>query len=187
MRRIPIALLAMLAAGCSALLPHSESRVVSQWANYDEASQSFGRIEPYKTRESDLEDLGFSPHGQPNVRMLNYADIAEHFSPVALDRSELPAGLRECFERNSECYGYRYERRVTKDKRYGSFLADFFNFRRKTETKGWAFDALIVLIDGQVVYKLWSGTPEIHEYQDKTNPLGPLQGIGPSLTPRPNL
>ena len=61
------------------------------------------------------------------------------------------------------------------------------NFKRKVETKGWEFNAVIVLIKDQVVYKTWSGTPEIHEYSDTTNPLGPLQTIGPSLVPGPGL
>ena len=37
---------------------------------------------------------------------------------------------------------------------------------------------MFVLDDGLVIYKVWSGTPNIDEYQDTNNPLGPLQGIG---------
>lgn len=159
--------------------------MVSHWESFDAAKKAYEQILPYETAEADLERLGFSPYVQPNVRILNHADIARHFLQGSVADSMLPPALRDCFARYAACYGYEITQRCTAGKRYGSFLADFMNFRRKTETHGWEFSALIVLIDGQVVYKLWSGVPEIHEKHEETNPLGPLQGIGPSLAPRP--
>ena len=173
--------------GCSALLPHGQSKAVSRWPDFETAKQNYDQIVAYQTREADLEGLGFSPHVQPNVRILNQAEIAEQFLSGSFHQSILPPGLRDCLARHEACYGYQVRQRTTYDQRYGNFFADFLNFKRKTETRGWEFSALIVLVDGQVVYKQWSGTPEIHEYRDQTNPLGPLQGIGPSLTPRPEL
>jgi hypothetical protein len=173
-------------SGCSALLPHEERKVVSRWEDFESAKQDYDRIVPYQTAEAELDELGFSPRRQPNVRILNHADIAQHFLVGSIDGSTLPPGLKDCFTRYSACYGYEVSQRATEGKRYGNFLADFMNFRRKTVTRGWEFSALIVLIEGQVVYKLWSGTPEIHQKHDETNPLGPLQGVGPSLT-RPEL
>ena len=73
------------------------------------------------------------------------------------------------------------------DKRYGNVVADLFNFNRKVETRGWEFNAVVVLVEKLVVYKSWSGTPSIHERSHTTNPLGPLQSIGPALTPKPSL
>lgn len=188
MRGLLVALLLTLAAGCSSLLPHGESRVVSHWASFAEAQAAFDQIVPYQTRKDDLDTLGFSPVGQPNVRILNYADIAERFMLVSFrDENAVPVGLRDCLEHSEGCHGYEVKRRMTSDQRYGNFLADFLNFRRKTVTRGWEFNALIVLIDGTVVYRMWSGTPDIHQHQDVTNPLGPLQGLGGALTPRPEL
>lgn len=187
MRGMALALVLIGTLGCSAMLPHGERKVVSRWPDFDTATQMYDRIVPYQTREADLEQFGFSPHMQPNVRILNGAEIAERFQHGALDKASLPAGLRDCFSRYEDCYGYEVRQRSTHEQRYGNFLADFMNFKRKTETRGWEFSALIVLIRDQVVYKQWSGTPEIHEYRDETNPLGPLQGIGPSIAPRPEL
>ena len=56
--------------------------------------------------------------------------------------------------------------------RYGNVFLDLFNFRRKTS---WLFQAIIVLKDGIVVYKLSSGEPMTGELRDSKNPLGPLQ------------
>jgi len=181
-----------LAAGflyaCSSALPHGESRVVSRWSSFDEAKQAYDQIVPYQTRRQDLGPLGFSPDDQPNVRILNHADLTERFMLVSADnREELPQGLRECQKKCGSCFGYEIDQRHTRDRRYGNFFADLFNFKRKTEISGWEFNALLVLIDDLVVYKVWGGTREIQEYRDKTNPLGPLQGIGPDLVPNPNL
>lgn len=178
-----LASFAVFLLGCSALLPHGERKVVSRWQDFDTAMEMYERVVPYQTSEWELDALGFSPRIQPNVQILNGAEIAERFQRAAFDGGELPRGLQDCFRDYSACYGYHVKQRSTRDKRYGNFLADFMNFKRKTETRGWEFTALIVLIDGQVVYKQWSGTPEIHEYRDETNPLGPLQGVGPSLIP----
>jgi len=48
----------------------------------------------------------------------------------------------------------------------------------QTNTLGWQFDALIILQDDLVVYKLWSGKPNILLQEEERSPLGPLQGVG---------
>jgi hypothetical protein len=65
-------------------------------------------------------------------------------------------------------------------KRVGNFMLDFMNFRRDTITTGWKFGALIVIVSDKVVYKQWSGSPNIQEETLQRNPLGPLQGVGSS-------
>jgi len=182
---LAVVMIVALSQGCSALLPHEETELTSRWESFEAAKQAFEQIVPLETGDTELQALGFSPHRQPNVRILNHADIAKYFLQGSIDGSTLPPAVRECLIRYSDCYAYEAKERRTEDKRYGNFLADFLNFRRRTETRGWEFKALIVLIDGQVVYKLWNGTPEIHQDHDETNPLGPLQGIGPSLVPSP--
>ncbi len=178
---------ALLLAGCSSLLPHEEYEVTSDWDSFEDAKAAYDGIELYGTLEDDLERLGFGPASRGNVRILNHADIAERFMPVILRGAEnLPVGLRSCLARADDCYAYEVKRRVRHSQRYGNFFADFMNFKRKTKTEGWEFNALIVLVDRQVVYKIWSGVPDVDEYHEETNPLGPLQGIGPSLTPDPD-
>ncbi len=74
-----------------------------------------------------------------------------------------------------------YDLQRLRAKRVGKFWPDFLNFRRKTESTGWRFNALLVLVNDQVTYKLWSGTPRIEVYKEDRNPLGPLQGSGNQL------
>ena len=43
-------------------------------------------------------------------------------------------------------------------------------------------EAVVLITDDVVVYKLTGGQPAIHEYEDSSNPLGPLQeSAGPVL------
>jgi len=175
-----ILLLALALTGCS-VLPHGENKVISKWSSFDEAMEAYEEIVPYLTTLEELEPLGFSPGSQPNVRILNHAEIIDRLVAVqdgAMDG--LPQGLCDCLALGDECYGHEIKLRVTNDKRYGNVFADLLNFKRKVETRGWEFNALIVIIADVVVYKTWSGTPEILEYSDTTNPLGPLQSINPT-------
>jgi hypothetical protein len=44
----------------------------------------------------------------------------------------------------------------------------------------------MVLVNKVVVYKLWTGTPEIESVENSVTPLGPMQNLG-FLVPKPNL
>ena len=48
-------------------------------------------------------------------------------------------------------------------------------------TSGWRFNALILIANGVVVYRAWGGQPSINQVDVRTNPLGPLQEIGPAV------
>ena len=45
------------------------------------------------------------------------------------------------------------------------------------EPGGWNFKALILLNHDKVLYKLWSGQPNLDRTEQKKKPLGPLQEI----------
>ena len=68
-------------------------------------------------------------------------------------------------------------------KRYGNFFLDFFNFERRTKVTGWEFNAVLIIKDDLVIYKLISGQPAIQEYEEANNPLGPLQAVVPIVSP----
>jgi hypothetical protein len=65
--------------------------------------------------------------------------------------------------------------------RTGNFFADFINFKRRTETTGWRFNALILMVNDVVVYRAWGGQPVVNEVEVNTNPLGPFQDMGPAV------
>lgn len=177
---LPIALLlSLMLGGCTAMLPHGEDRVISPWKSFDEVMAAYDKVVPNETTREELEALKFSPKYSPNVRILNHFEILNRVVPhPAVAREDLPPGLLKCIKEQDACQAYEVKVLNTENKRYGNFLADFFNFRRKTQVRGWAFNAVFVLDDGLVIYKVWSGTPNIDEYRDTNNPLGPLQGIG---------
>jgi hypothetical protein len=166
-------------AGCGSLLPHGEDKVISQWKQFKDVKADYDKVIPYQSKREDLDELGFTPEKSPNVRILNHFEILNRVAPHnAVGRADLPTGLLKCLHAEDGCQAYEVKLVVTENKRYGGFLADFFNFRRKVQITGWAFNAVFVLQNGLVVYKVWNGTPQIEEYRDTVNPLGPLQGIG---------
>jgi hypothetical protein len=66
---------------------------------------------------------------------------------------------------------------VVTSQRYGNLALDMLAFNRKTHETGWNFKALILLNHDKVLYKLWSGQPNLDRYEQKKKPLGPLQEL----------
>ncbi|MGA8049695.1 MAG: hypothetical protein WCA09_05910 [Burkholderiales bacterium] len=174
-------LLAALLAACSALLPRAQSHTYSPWQSYAEAEQTFNRIVPHQTTVQELKDLKLDPKENPNITILNYSDVLRRFLPSpSINAADLDSGVKECIEAKTACHGYEVTQASMKRTRYGVFLLDFFNFRRRTDVAGWRFNGVILIKNDVVIYKLTGGQPAIHENEDSVNPLGPLQGIGGS-------
>lgn len=172
----------MVLAGCADLLPRARSEVRSLWASYEQARAAIDRIIPYQTTAQDLVALGIDPFRTENVRLLSFSDIALRFplgGGFSVDR--LDRGLRECLEAGTRCEGYAIAVRQTYRDRVGNFWLDGLNFQRTVDVRGWSFNALILLVEGRVVYVLQGGEPAIREQEVTRQPLGPLQGWGESL------
>jgi hypothetical protein len=168
-------------AGCGALLPRGESLAESPWHNFDEAQRTFDQIIPYQSTVDDLRKLKLDPLQNPNITLLNYSDVLRRFIPSpATNSQDLDPGVQECIKAKSACKGYEVDQKSMTRRRYGNFLADFLNFKRKVDIVGWRFNGVILIKDDVVVYKLTGGQPAIHEHEESKNPLGPLQGLGES-------
>lgn len=184
MRPFPLRLLItslgfLLLGGCGSMLPHGEDKTTSDWDSFETVKQAYDQVEVLHTGEAQLEALGFTPGHSPNVQILNHLEIVARIMPhQALSLDDVPPGLRPCLSIRNGCRAYEITLKTINSRRYGGFLADFFNFRRRTHIQGWAFHALFVLRDDQVVYKVWSGTPQIDQHTVSSNPLGPLQSFG---------
>lgn len=166
----------LLIAGCSALLPSSRVTVESPWNSYDDAMASFDKIIPNKTALHELRSLGFDPFSTPNIKILTYLDVMNRFMPnPSIRKQDLDEGIQACIEAKTNCKAYEFEPKIMKSRRHGNFWMDFFNFKRHVEESGWKFDAIIILVDDIVVYKLSGGSPNIYEIKKTKNPLGPLQ------------
>ena len=177
--------LALTASGCASLLPSSRTTVKSPWDTFGQARATFDQIIPYSTAIKDLNELGYDPYSASNIKILTYLDIMNIFMPnPSISKETLDKGIQWCIEAKLGCMAYRFEPQVLKSRRYGNFLLDLFNFKRKSRETGWKFSAIVVLVNNPVVYKLWSGNPAIDEAKETTNPLGPLQGSGDLLIRR---
>ncbi len=174
---------ALVAAGCSSLLPHSQTVVRTEWSTFDEAKATIERLEPHRTNRAELRSLGLDPYTNPNVELLNYSDVLRRF-PLAGPIARLDPGLRECLEAGASCTGYSIDLRNTRKERVGPFLLDLFGFRRVTKTTGWTFNAIVLVVGDNVVYSLYGGKRDVSETDDNVEPLGPLQNLDASRVVR---
>jgi len=174
--------LTLALAGCTSLLPHSTQEVTTPWKSYSEAQATFDKIKPENTSLSDLKKLGYDPAQTTNISILNHADLIRRLVGTgAFDIDLIDGALHACLSSKSTCFAYELEQTFTDKKRIGNFWLDFLNFDKQTDISGWQFDAIVVLSNNMVVYKQWSGKPSTHQFERERNPLGPLQGWGPSL------
>lgn len=163
----------LLQVGCVGLLPRSKEITESPWPKYDDARDAFDAVIVGRSTTDDLKQLGFDLAASPNIRVLNYLELAETLQGIPF--SELDPGLQACIRARSECRAYVFEPKRTYSKRVGNFWLDILNFKRKTHQTGWRFRAMFVLVNHHVAYKLSSGEPKIDQMQDQVNPLGPFQ------------
>jgi len=167
---------------CSSLLPHSRQETKTPWHSYDEAQAIFAKIIPQKSSVADLKELGIDPKQTSNISILNHADLLRRLVGTgSYDVSLLDEALRACLSSQSTCFAYEMEQTFTEKKRVGNFWLDFLNFKKQIDISGWQFNAIVVVNENMVIYKLWSGKPNIQQVEVERSPLGPLQGIGPSL------
>lgn len=178
-----LVLVASLAAGCAALLPKSKSETEAPWNTFEEVKRSYDSIELGRTTLQELKQLGYDPYVNTNVTVLSRSDVISKYVPSAVRDEYLEPGIRECLAAQTECRGYAIEHRQLRRDRNGNFLLDFLHFKRRTETTGWRFGSVIVVVGDRVVHKSWTGVPAINEVEENTNPLGPLQDSGPSFVP----
>lgn len=176
-----VAAAVLLVSGCTSLLPRGRSES-SQFKSFDEASKAIDALTPMQSKIDAVTALGIDPVRQPNTVILTHADIVRRFVPSALlKREDLDPGVLRCLQAREACRGWELKAaRITRT-RTGNFFADFANFSRRTETNGWRFNALILLVDDVVVYRSWGGQPNVNEVEVNTNPLGPLQDLGPAI------
>ena len=150
---------------------------MSEIETFSDAQHAYDRIIPYKTSMTELKELGLDPYSNPNVTIRSYRQVIHDFMPANSNISveDLPEGVQECLRVRERCEAYEVTLGKTETKREGNLLLDMLRFQRLRVTTGWSFTPSIVMVDKQVVYKLWTGTPQIVQRKHETNPLGPLQ------------
>ncbi len=166
-------------SACSTMLPETHTKTTS-FQSFEEARAALEALEPRKSDRQTLESYGFGPAQHPNMTLLTHADVAHRYVPSALlKREDLDPGILACLEARDACRGVEIIGARISKVRTGWFWPDFFNFHRRTETTGWRFTAMVLLVNDQIVYRSWSGQPKIDEVEIVKRPLGPLQNIIP--------
>jgi hypothetical protein len=153
---------------------------------FDDARNAIESLVPMHSTVATLSGLGIDPIKLPNTLILTYADIIKRVvNGSVLRKEDLDPGIVRCLEARDACRGWELNVASILKERTGNFWADFFNFSRRTETTGWRLNALILMVGDTVVYRTWGGQPLVNDQEVHSNPLGPLQDIGPSLVPPP--
>ena len=172
------AILLLTLTGCAVLLPSQKETVESPWNSFDAAKAAFDEVRPGHTMLPDLHQMKLNPHKAPNIRRMNYLEVAQYFMPTqSITKDDLPAELRDCLYARDNCFAYRMTPANSRSQRNGWVLLDILGFQKKTTTTGWRFDAVFVVNEDLVVYKVWSGEPVINRQKKETTPLGPLQSV----------
>ena len=168
------------------MFPSEDRRTVNRWSSFDDTQLTFDKIIPHQTTTEDLKKMGLDPHASTNIRLLTYLDVINRFIPnQSITKDDLPPDVRKCIESRDCCQAYELNLDVTKSKREGNLILDMFNFKKKTQIRGWNFKGLIVIKDGLVTYKLVSGEPNVDRLDKKVRPLGPFQELDGMLTHMP--
>jgi hypothetical protein len=165
--------------GCASLLPKSQVTATPVWNSFDAGHQVYDEIIPYHTTTQDMRRLGYDRFVNPNILILSDSDVVRRLIPATpLPSVKLDRGIEDCVSARDQCHAYEIDVKNVRRERLSNFWLDFLDFKRCTEVTGWRFNALILLKNEMVVYKLWGGQPMIREVEDSANPLGPFQGAG---------
>jgi len=173
----------LLLSGCGALLPKSKEVTASPWPTYQAAQETFDKIVPGQTTVAELRAMALDPAENPNIAILNYADVMRKFmANQSLSLNDLDQGVRDCVTAKIACRGYEVTQSQIHKQRTGNVMLDVLGFYRETHTSGWRFNGLILLKENVVVYKLTGGQPVLQGTEENKNPLGPVQAIGSRVT-----
>lgn len=168
-------------AGCSGLLPDQQIQTATPFQNYDQVVDSFNQIVPGMTNAQDLPNLGFDPK-TANVDVLSYVDVEGRFMQApGLRWEHLDPAVQACIRAQIYCTGYVFHPSHTSSKRLGALVPDVLGFERITRSTRWSADVTLLVMNGRVVHKVFSGTPRSENLDDRKQPLGPLQDLGGAI------
>ncbi len=165
--------------GCGgALLPSQDEIHTSRFESFQAVLVAFDQIKPMRTSLREMSRLGFDAQNASNVRVLSYVDIVNHFVPdssVALDR--LDPAVKACIDARANCQGYEFTLQQKNVDGSGSLFLDLLDFAHTRTETGWNAHVLILVQDGQVTHKVFSGDPHVRIVHFESKPLGPAQDL----------
>ena len=179
---VPLAVLPLSACASWGILPSTVETTESPFQSYKSAEDAYSQVKPYVTTQKELKTRGFDPYTTPNIKVLNYLDLVPRFLPQqSMKQEDLDPAVQACLAAREHCAGWLAEPSISSKDRTGNVALDVLGFERETTETGWKASMLLLIQDGVVVYKIWSGTPAIRAVKTETKPLGPLQDLsGPA-------
>jgi hypothetical protein len=172
------ALLPLSACASWGILPSTVETTQSPFKSYKSAEDAYAQVKPYVTTQKELKARGFDPYTTPNIKVLNYLDMVPRFLPQqSMKQEDLDPAVQSCLTARERCTGWFAEPSISSKDRTGNVALDVLGFERETTATGWKASMLLLIQDGVVVYKLWSGTPAILEVKTEKKPLGPFQDL----------
>ncbi len=173
-------------SGCASwgVLPSTKETTETPFQSYKSAEDAFANVKPFVTTTRELKARGFDPYTTPNIKVLNYLDLLPRFLPQqSIKLEDLDPSVQACLAAREQCQGWLAEPSISSKDRTGNVALDVLGFERETTSTGWKASMLLLVQNGVVVYKLWSGTPSILEVKTEKKPLGPLQDLsGPAAS-----
>jgi hypothetical protein len=176
---------AVLLAGCSSMdyLPANSDAQNARFQTFSEVMAAYDEIVPGRTAQARLAKLGFDIEHSSNVEVLNYLGVIERFMPrESITLAQLDPAVRSCILARALCTGYIFRPSKKTEQRVGNVILDTLSFRRTTIASGWSAEVLLLVQNGEVSYKLFSGKPHIDGTQQRVQPLGPVQDFGGTAT-----
>lgn len=173
----------LVLAGCSGVLPHETTADSVKFQTYEDLMTAYAKIDVGKTKLADLTGLGFDPKTTPNIEILSYVEIIDRFMPTeAMTVQRLPKGVRSCIEAQDHCSAYVMHLKHSKVRHNGGVVPDLLEIERDTSSVGWSAEVVLLLRDDQVAYKMISSQPYLADQREQSQPLGPLQDLGKTLS-----
>jgi hypothetical protein len=190
LRLAVLASAALCLSACASwgILPSTVEKTESPFQTYKSAEDAYAQVRPFVTTTRELKTRGFDPYQTPNIRVLNYLDLVPRFLPQqSMKMEDLDPAVQACLTMREKCLGWLAEPSTSSKDRTGNVALDVLGFERETTSTGWKASMLLLIQNGVVVYKLWSGTPTILEVKTESKPLGPLQDLsGPAAAAAAN-
>ncbi len=177
-------LITLVLVGCGGLglLPRQVDVKNTTFKNYHSVEVAYQQVMPGATRASDLGPIGFDSSDSPNVEVLSYLGVIERFMPRdSIKFDALDPAVQSCIEARDRCTAYVFRPERLHQERTGNWFLDLMGFERTTVSYGWSAEVMLLIQDGRVAYKVMAGHPNIQNFQDKVQPLGPLQDLGDEM------
>jgi hypothetical protein len=171
--------LVLVGCGGLGLLPYQTDIQNTKFRSYNQVTAAYDQIQAGTTRISDLSNIGFDATSSPNVEMLSYLGIIERFMPRdSIKFDTLDPAVQNCIDARDHCTALVFRPERLHQERTGNWALDVLGFERTTVNYGWTAEVVLLIQDGRVAYKVMSGRPNIQDYHDKVQPLGPFQDLG---------